>query len=266
MVYDAFPFCNELDLLEIRMRYLWPLVDYFVIAESDRTFSGKAKPLNFADNQSRFDWAKEKVIHKVFRGEERPGGKTTATGTIGRNNVFGQRRMLADMVATARPGDIVLVGDVDEIPSKASLVEGVERMEELTRLTFPHTIRRLYVNTGPVNEDGKPRHSSGSFTCMVFRKNLAGLLDRPRRPRKYACVGSPGWHMSFQGGVEAIRYKLAACCHDDYNRPPTNDPNHLAKLLADPTGTSKMGLLDVPECIPDTGYEHLIFSAGGNCA
>jgi beta-1,4-mannosyl-glycoprotein beta-1,4-N-acetylglucosaminyltransferase len=34
MVYDVFPFLNELDILEIRLNELDPVVDLFVLTES----------------------------------------------------------------------------------------------------------------------------------------------------------------------------------------------------------------------------------------
>ncbi|DAB19112.1 TPA: glycosyl transferase GT17 family protein, partial [Candidatus Gastranaerophilales bacterium HUM_19] len=33
MIYDCFPFFNELDVLEIRLNVLYDIVDYFVITE-----------------------------------------------------------------------------------------------------------------------------------------------------------------------------------------------------------------------------------------
>lgn len=41
MIYDIFSFNNELDMLGLRLEILSPYVDYFVLVEADRTFSGK---------------------------------------------------------------------------------------------------------------------------------------------------------------------------------------------------------------------------------
>ena len=40
MLIDYFPYFNERELLELRIRLLQDHVDHFVIAEADRTFSG----------------------------------------------------------------------------------------------------------------------------------------------------------------------------------------------------------------------------------
>ena len=43
-VYDCFLFYDEFDILEIRLNILNDVVDYFVLVESSRTFSGNKKP------------------------------------------------------------------------------------------------------------------------------------------------------------------------------------------------------------------------------
>jgi hypothetical protein len=42
-VIDCFTFFNGLDLLEIRLKYLYDTLDYFVIVEADQIFSGENK-------------------------------------------------------------------------------------------------------------------------------------------------------------------------------------------------------------------------------
>ena len=43
MIVDCFTFFNELDLLEIRLKYLYDSVDYFIIVEADKTHNGEDK-------------------------------------------------------------------------------------------------------------------------------------------------------------------------------------------------------------------------------
>ena len=53
-LFDCFVFFNELDILEIRLNTLDPLVDYFVLVESTHTFTGQDKPLHFEPNKTPF--------------------------------------------------------------------------------------------------------------------------------------------------------------------------------------------------------------------
>ena len=65
-VIDSFLFFQELDLLEIRLRYLDPFVDIFVIFEANQTFSGASKNFNYEVNQNRFKKYKNKILYYKF--------------------------------------------------------------------------------------------------------------------------------------------------------------------------------------------------------
>ena len=45
MIVDSFLFFQELDLLEIRLKYLYPFVDKFIIVESCQSFTEEEKNL-----------------------------------------------------------------------------------------------------------------------------------------------------------------------------------------------------------------------------
>ena len=47
MLIDSFLFFNETELVELRIKYLNKIVDYFVIVEADITHQGKKKDWNF---------------------------------------------------------------------------------------------------------------------------------------------------------------------------------------------------------------------------
>jgi beta-1,4-mannosyl-glycoprotein beta-1,4-N-acetylglucosaminyltransferase len=60
-VLDAVLMSTELDLLEIRMNELDSVVDYFLIVESNATFTGLPKETYFRANSARF----AKFEHKI---------------------------------------------------------------------------------------------------------------------------------------------------------------------------------------------------------
>ena len=47
MLIDAFIFMNERELVELRVKYLSPVVDFFVVVEANITHQGKEKSWNF---------------------------------------------------------------------------------------------------------------------------------------------------------------------------------------------------------------------------
>ena len=63
MIYDCFPFFNELDVLEIRLNVLYDIVDYFVITEADKTHTGRHKEYIFEQNKDRFAKFLDKIIY-----------------------------------------------------------------------------------------------------------------------------------------------------------------------------------------------------------
>lgn len=62
-VIDCFTFFNELDLLEIRLKYLYDTLDYFAIVEADQTFSGENKSYVLEEHWERFRPYHPKMVY-----------------------------------------------------------------------------------------------------------------------------------------------------------------------------------------------------------
>lgn len=110
-VYDAIIFSVELDLLEVRIRELWDVVDVFVILESNATFTGKPKPLTFNEHKQDFEFAKTKVRHVMIDQYELPPGE----GPFYNEGMMRNAMNDALVDAGVKTGDLVLMSDVDEI-------------------------------------------------------------------------------------------------------------------------------------------------------
>jgi len=65
-VLDAVLMSTELDLLEIRLNELDPVVDFFLIVESNATFTGLPKDTYFKKNSARFDRFRDKIIYSLY--------------------------------------------------------------------------------------------------------------------------------------------------------------------------------------------------------
>lgn len=64
-VLDAILMSSELDLLEIRMNELDPVVDNFLIVESNSTFTGLPKQTYFSQNRVRFAKFEHKIVYHL---------------------------------------------------------------------------------------------------------------------------------------------------------------------------------------------------------
>ncbi|KAI1796924.1 glycosyltransferase family 17 protein [Ganoderma leucocontextum] len=118
-VWDAVLFSSELDLLEIRLHELAPVVSKFFVVEADRTFTGIPKNLTFAAHADRFAPFADKLVHSVFRA------RTLAPDESPFVNEGNQRRHMDALLreqmdkdrAKAKAPPLVVFSDVDEIPS-----------------------------------------------------------------------------------------------------------------------------------------------------
>ena len=122
-VYDLFLISDELDWLEIRLNTLSPHVDYFVIVESNMTFTGEPKPLHLKENWSRFSAFHGQIIHHTI--EDPTAGLETSSWSL--EEVFGNALLYSTFPPLmftekeAKEGDVLVVGNVDEIPKPATL-------------------------------------------------------------------------------------------------------------------------------------------------
>eukprot|EP01103_Thecamoeba_quadrilineata_P008811 TRINITY_DN18538_c0_g1_i1.p1 TRINITY_DN18538_c0_g1~~TRINITY_DN18538_c0_g1_i1.p1 ORF type:complete len:438 (-),score=66.31 TRINITY_DN18538_c0_g1_i1:27-1340(-) len=122
-IYDTFPFAYELDLLEVRLYELSEVVDMFFLAEATYTHRFTKKSLFFARHKERFRDFQEKLVHVVM---DDPTGlryhrQSNESERDQWNLEKGMRRLLWDKLEESgvpiSPEDLILHGDLDEIPS-----------------------------------------------------------------------------------------------------------------------------------------------------
>jgi hypothetical protein len=121
-------FNTEFDLLDLYLSEYYDIVDYFVIYESNSTFSGHPKPLYFTRmllETDRYDKYKDKLIplpREIVVDEDNGRGKAFPKEHLARREVMemGLRSV------HARHGDIFVHGDLDEMP-KAHILSRLKK-------------------------------------------------------------------------------------------------------------------------------------------
>ncbi len=111
-VYDCFPFWKEFEVLQIRLEELYDEVDYFVLVEGTKTFTGDPKPLYFAENAHLFEKYRDKIIHIVV--EDYP----PVTGDLDKDfwaREIHQHNASLRGLTNCHPDDIIFLSDVDEV-------------------------------------------------------------------------------------------------------------------------------------------------------
>lgn len=114
-IVDCFTFFNELDLLKVRLEYLYDSVDYFIIVESDSSHNGKSKEFNYLNNIDDFSKYKDKIIYYPVK---MPPFKEEFEVSWIREKY--QRICIDEKVKelNLNEEDFILISDLDEIPNK----------------------------------------------------------------------------------------------------------------------------------------------------
>lgn len=208
-VIDAFPFFNEIDVLELRLHELDSVVDHFVIVEAmEMHGSNKTRTLVLPDYAERLKQFDHKIQY-VALSRLLPA-YTDAAGGWAREN-FQRNALMPYVQELAGPNDLVILSDCDEIPRAAVI--------EYFRYTTPGSICKLnldffYYN---VNSYVGPWAHSTIGTLAQYRaagglQAARGILDKPTAA-KYPIIPDAGWHFSYFGDIEHLRLKIENFAH-----------------------------------------------------
>lgn len=207
LVIDAFPFHDELDLLEMRLVELYDAVDWFVIVEADVTHQDRPKPAFFREHKERFEAFRDKIVAVWATGlptiEDFP-------------DPWAREHAQREHIATGLEAigvtdqDVILQSDVDEIPTAlhARNARPGGRLVSFAQRGHFWAVDWLY-----------PLPWHGTVAATVG--GLARLGDRPfgkmRDARNLAPIKLPdaGWHFSWLGGPERALRKVDSFCHPE---------------------------------------------------
>lgn len=209
MLIDAFLFFNEAELLKVRLNYLGPYVDQFLIAESSYDFAGRRKLTHLETPFiSQLPYS-EKIRTITWQPSTAQKAIIALARTTRRSNLLWmiqnwQRNSLLKLAEDIPDSAKILFGDLDEFPS-------VESLEELRGVQHgPNVIvgfqqRLFYYNLSNLISD----HWRGTSLCSMgtFRRMTPKYL---RKGRNEYPVAGYGWHFSYFTEAARIRQKLLA--------------------------------------------------------
>lgn len=208
-VFDCFMFMNEFEHLRIRLEELWDFVDYFILVEGNLTHTGHPKPLYFKECQDEFKEFRGKLIPRVA---ELPAYGAEPWFGWGREII--QRstinKILEDMPVAV--DDVVLTGDVDEIPKRKAILDYLAR-EDVCCLEEKNYHYNLNTQLETPTLDPKIcRYRS------VMERGVADLRYMHKAIPLHV-IKDAGWHLSFMGGTDKIIEKMKAYAHYDIREP-----------------------------------------------
>jgi Glycosyltransferase family 17 len=194
---------DELDVLEFRLNELDGKVDRHIVIESPVTHRGVPKPLHFAEHAARFAPWLDQITYVV-------GGLPYDENPWVREHAQRDAAWQAILSLGAEDADIVLITDVDEIPSDAALAWDGPDVVSLWMRTC------LYAVDWEVPAS-YPLPPTAVAATVGFLREAGGQLGLVRDNRgSFPVIPDGGWHFSWLGGPERQRAKLeSSTCHTE---------------------------------------------------
>ena len=234
-ILDTFLFTHEFDLLELRLRLLWPVVDKFLLMEGDHNFTNQPKKMRFSEQAERFAWAKEKLIHIQHIGKfaDREG-QLSIPGELfvehqHRQYLYDRSKHIGyEHGFTA--SDILLISDVDEIPSR-EVIAKLKAEDFPSPSLFDQDFYYYNINC----HRGRRWHGTMAmrlgYSLSAFKHDIgAARQARLTMPKiEYNC----GWHFAHFYDAESIKEKLQHSSHQGYYTEEIYNPEHLKKCVAE---------------------------------
>lgn len=204
-IIDSFNFFNEIDLCLIRMEILSPYVDTFVITECSRTFSGKPKGSNFRENELVFDKFKNKIVYNWIDQNDESWDSWN-------REIFQRNSMAIPLSSICSENDIVITGDLDEVPDLEHLVPFITYDHQ--QLIHP-LMKMYYYYLNLYKENGW----HGSKICSW--KYMKGIsIDNLRNMKNHGIkIPNTGWHWSFLSTPDKMAEKIGAFSHTEFDVP-----------------------------------------------
>ena len=229
MVIDSFIFFNEKELAELRVKYLDPVVDFFVVIEADITHQGKKKEWNFPNIldsklnkfSKKIQYHKLNIDLKKIENEE-----SWIIDDIKGDEAWKIENFQRNYIKTAckefSKEDILIISDVDEIPSK-------EKINFIKSCNFK--------KIAPVALEQHLFHIDCNFLSLEsWRGSIATTVElcnaysphQFRRARnRISHFTDSGWSFSSFGGPNKVREKLESIAHKEFNNDKFKNLNHI---------------------------------------
>jgi beta-1,4-mannosyl-glycoprotein beta-1,4-N-acetylglucosaminyltransferase len=212
-IYDCFTFFNELEILKIRLEELYDEVDYFVIVEATKTFSGNAKPLFYSDNLNAFEKYKDKVIHVIVDDYPNPTGNAETDNWARERH---QRNSIMRGLSHCSDEDIIFISDADELVRFDVVRKTRERLESIRHRSTKANIVAFDLTNYSVqlNRQAKtrwPGPAKAAKFWVVKRLSPEKLRLLHQTQPDLFMIRNAGWHFNTMGDFERTLLKWQSC-------------------------------------------------------
>ena len=252
MIIDCFPFFNELDLLDIRLKLLDNIVDRVVIIESTRTFTLAKKKLFYNENKNRYNKYKNKITHIIVDDSpalfnrffiHKPKNifwllKNKKSILLNAHDVdFYQKNQASKGLKDCDENDILILSDLDEIPNP-SIFQNLENLKK-GRIALELDLYCYFLNGKVFNTENKKNikwigpsiTQFKNFRSFHAERSEARNSFKKNNKSKFKKIQNAGWHFTYLGGLESLNFKIKSTAHTELNTRTINTQKNLKKLI-----------------------------------
>lgn len=202
MIVDTFMYRGEKDLLEFRLHELEGRVAHHVLIEATQTHRGDPKPLFYPEHRDYFAKWERNITHIVVDDfpPASPAHDPREAAWVREHLQRDSARAFLDDFCTH--DDIVLISDLDEIPSDEALAWDGQGAVALLQRTFHSAVDWEY-----------PEPQFTSVLARAGMVSLRGLAATRDGRYGYPVIREGGWHFSWLGAAQDRKHKLKLTCH-----------------------------------------------------
>jgi beta-1,4-mannosyl-glycoprotein beta-1,4-N-acetylglucosaminyltransferase len=234
-IFDVFMFNNELDLLEIRLEYMYPVIDYFIITEADKYFNGQKKSFFLDENWDRFKKYKDKIIynkiinipnnfdnfyppHKNFIDYNKIyEHKNFNTCVLKLKKQFHTEVYIRDsqilgLVNIAKHDDIIISSDLDEFVERELIADIRNNLKIVPKAQHLNVECHEFIYNYNFKNKNK-WYGPKIFRYDYLNEKSFDLLRYPLTSIKYQIfevIKNSGYHFTTFGNLNLIKHKLAS--------------------------------------------------------
>ena len=229
MLIDSFLFFNEAELVELRIKYLEKIIDCFVIVEANITHQGKNK-----------DWYFPKILEKKLKKFSNKiqyhqlnidPNKIKHEESWIIDDIKGddswrienyQRNYIKTACKQFSNEDILIISDVDEIPSKQKL-EFIKSCDfkKIAPVALEQHLFHIDCNFLKIES------WRGSIVTTIQICNAFSPHQFRRARNRISHFYDSGWSFSSFGGPNKIKEKLESIAHTEFNNDKFKNIEHI---------------------------------------
>ena len=229
MIIDSFLFFNEAELTELRIKYLNKIVDYFVVVEADITHQGTKKDWNFPKilKNNLNEFADKIQYHQLnINIDKIKNEESWIIGDVKGDDAWRIENFQRNYIKTAckkfSNEDILIISDVDEIPSKSKLnfIKSCD-FKKIAPIALEQHLFHIDCNYLSLES------WRGSIVTTVELCNTFSPHQFRRARNRISHFTDSGWSFSSFGGPSRVKEKLESIAHTEFNNEKYKNSEHI---------------------------------------